>query len=134
MTCKEKIFKARNVRKQHAVYEQISGGLSTVVQLKFVKIFKGRVSASNILSDDGKKNPVVKMELENITGVELLVDEENQIIQFFAITSSEKGCGEMMVKSVVNSVPEDWELVVVMDWSGGFWDVMTERYPRLVAF
>jgi hypothetical protein len=116
------------------VYEQISGGLSTVVQLKFVKVYKGRVSASNILSDDGKKNPVVKMELENITGVELLVDEENQIIQFFAITSSEKGCGEMMVKSVVNSVPEDWELVVVMDWSGGFWDVMTERYPRLVAF
>ena len=56
------------------------------------------------------------------------------VVQFYAITSSEKGCGEMMVKSVVNTVPANWTLAVVMDWSGGFWEVMTGRYPRIVVF
>jgi len=39
-----------------------------------------------------------------------------------------------MVKSIVNTVPDDWRLAVVMDWSAGFWEVMTERYPGLVVF
>ncbi len=39
-----------------------------------------------------------------------------------------------MVKSVVDSVPDDWKIVVVMDWSGGFWEVMTKRYTRLTVF
>ncbi len=40
----------------------------------------------------------------------------------------------MMVEAVVNTVPDDWTLVVVMNFSSGFWEVMTKRYPRLVVF
>ena len=36
-----------------------------------------------------------------------------------------------MVTSVVNSTPKEWKIVVVMDWSQGFWQVMTKRYPRV---
>ena len=57
----------------------------------------------------------------------------NKTIQFYSITSSVKGYGEKIVSSVVNSAPKDWEIVVVMDWSMGFWQVMAERYPRLVV-
>ncbi len=89
--------------------------------------------ASNVLSENGKKEPIVNVGEKNIIGVELLVDELSQVVQFYALTSSENGCGEMMVTSVVNSVPDDWALVVVMDWSGGFWEVMTERYPKIVV-
>jgi hypothetical protein len=38
------------------------------------------------------------------------------------------------VQSVVNTVLDGWTLAVVMDWSGGFWEVMTKRYPRIVVF
>lgn len=52
-----KILKASNVRKEHSIYKQIAEGLSTVDQLKFVKIYSGRIIASNLLSDNGKKEP-----------------------------------------------------------------------------
>jgi hypothetical protein len=128
-----KILKAGNVRKKHPIYLQIAQGLSTVDQLKYVKIYNERIMASNMLSDNGKKEPIVNVGEDSIVGVELLIDEINQVVQFYAITSSEKGCGEKIVSSVVNAVPDDWQIVVVMDWSAGFWEVMTERYPRLVV-
>ncbi len=81
-----------------------------------------------------RKNHIVNVGDENIIGVELLIDVPIQIVQFFAITSSEKGCGDAIVESVVNAVPDDWKLVVAMDWSGGFWEVMTKRYPKVMLF
>lgn len=130
----DKILKASNVRKEHTIYRLIADGLTTVDQLKYVKIYNGRILASNVLSDNGKKEPVVNVGEENIIGAELLIDVDTQVVQFYSITSSEKGCGEMMVKSVVDSVPDDWKIVVVLDWSRGFWEVMTKRYTRLMVF
>ena len=130
----DKIMKAGNVRKVHPVHLKVAHELSTVPQLKYVKIYKERIKASNFLSDNGKKEPIVNIGEDSVIGVELLIDEIDQVVQFYAITSSEKGCGAEIVSSVVNAVPDDWQLVVVMDWSGGFWDVMKERHPRLVIF
>lgn len=129
----DKLSKASNVKNLHPIYRRIAEGLSAVDHLKYVKIYNGRIMASNVLSENGKKEPIVNVGEKNIIGVELLVDELSQVVQFYALTSSENGCGEMMVTSVVNSVPDDWALVVVMDWSGGFWEVMTERYPKIVV-
>jgi hypothetical protein len=112
----------------------VAEALSAIPQLIYVKIYNGRILASNQLSDNGKKEPLVDIGEEGVIGVELLVDVDNQVVQFYAITSSEKGCGETIVRSIVETVPESWHLAVVMDWSGGFWQVMTERYPRLVVF
>ncbi len=100
---------------------------------QLLKIYNGSIKASNFLSENGKKEPIIKIGDENIVGVELLVDIPNKTIQFYSITSSVKGYGEKIVSSVVNSAPKDWEIVVVMDWSMGFWQVMAERYPRLVV-
>ena len=134
MVSKEKISKANNVRKVDPIYYLISEKLANIDMLEYVKIYNGRIKASNVLSDDGKKEPITKTGEENIVGVELLIDIPNKIIQFFSITSFVKGYGEKMVSSVVNSTPKEWKIVVVMDWSQGFWQVMTERYPRLVVF
>jgi uncharacterized membrane protein len=71
---------------------------------------------------------------DGIVGVELLVDAESRVVQFYAITSAVKGCGWKIVAAVVAATPADWQLVVVMDWSGGFWQRMAEEYPRLVIF
>ena len=94
-------------------------------------MYNGRIKASNEISTNGKKEPVTKEGKENVTGVELLVDTSSKVIQFFSITSSERGNGKSIVASIVNATPSDWKIVVVMDWSGGFWDVMKSRYPRI---
>jgi hypothetical protein len=86
-----------------------------------------------MLSQNGKKEPITKISEDNMIGVELLIDIPNKIIQFYTITSSEKGYEDKIVSAIVNSAPKDWKIVVVMDWSLGFWQVMAERYPRLVV-
>ena len=127
----EKITKANNVRKMHPVYESISEALSTIDILKHVKIYNGRIKASNEISKNGKKEPIINEREENITGVELLVDISSKVIQFYSISSSVKGSGENIVTSVIESTPSEWKVVVLLDWSGGFWKVMADRYPRL---
>jgi hypothetical protein len=92
------------------------------------------LSASNRLSTDGKQNPVVAVGAEGITGIELLVDADSHVVQFFAITSAEQGVGRQIVEAVVGATPADWFLAVSMDWSGGFWERMERDYPRLQVF
>ena len=133
MITNEKISKANNVKKIQHIYNNISEALADIDLLRYVKIYNGSIKASNFLSENGKKEPVIKIGDENIVGVELLIDIPNKTIQFYSITSSVKGYGEKIVSSVVNSVPNDWEIVVVMDWSMGFWQVMADRYPRLLV-
>jgi hypothetical protein len=86
------------------------------------------------LSENGKKEPLTVFGTENVVGVNLLIDPAIKTIQFYTIISSQKGNGRKIVKSVVEATPDDWFLVVVMDWSGGFWEKMMEEYPRIVVF
>ena len=133
MALNEKITKANNVKKVHSVYKSISEALSSIDVLNYVKIYNGRIKASNKMSKNGKKEPITNDREANITGVELLVDTSSKVIQFYSITSSVKGSGDKIVSSVVNATPDEWKVVVLMDWSGGFWDVMTKRHPKLVV-
>jgi hypothetical protein len=48
------------------------------------------------------------------------------------MTSVVKGYGEKMVKAVMTAIPDEWEAAVVMDYIGGFWDKMSEKYDRIV--
>jgi len=133
MMTSEKISTACNAKKHHEIYDLIADGLSSIDLIQYIKIYRGSIRASNFISDNAKKEPIVKIGEPNIVGLELLIDEETQVVQFYVITSAIKGYGEKMVSSVVSSVPNDWKVVVVMDWSGGFWQVMMQRYPRLIV-
>jgi hypothetical protein len=134
MTYREKISTASNVRNVHGIFLDLSEALAAIDELNYVKIYNGRLLASNVLSNNGKKQPVTEVGKENIIGVELLVDSSTKVIQFFSLTSSVRGCGQKIVCSVLDATPEDWKVVVVMDWSEGFWQVMSKRYPRLVVW
>ena len=125
----KKITKANNVRNMHPMYVAISEALSTIEIINHVKIYNGRIKASNEISKNGKKEPITNEREENITGVELLVDISRKVIQFYSITSSVKGNGEKIVSSVMNSTPSEWKVVVLMDWSGGFWQVSKTMAP-----
>ncbi len=38
-----------------------------------------------------------------------------------------------MLKAVLEALDPDWEVIIVMDFSMGFWDVMAERYEQVVV-
>jgi hypothetical protein len=128
-----KISKANNVRKVHSIYLELAESLSHIDILKFIKIYNSRLCASNLLSDNKKKQPITEIGKEGVVGVELLIDPDYKTINFYSLTSSEKGYGREIVSSIVEATPEDWTLVVAMDWSGGFWDKMIEKYPQIVV-
>jgi hypothetical protein len=130
----ERIRKAHSVRWIDPIFQDLAMGLARIPELRYIKIFPERLAASNVLSQDGKKNPVVKIGAEGLVGVELLIDESTRVIQFYALTSAIKGCGRKMVQAVVAATPEGWHLAVVFDWSGGFWQKMMAEHPRLVVF
>ncbi|MGB5735744.1 MAG: hypothetical protein WBM40_15020 [Thiohalocapsa sp.] len=127
----ERIRKARTLRHVEPIQEHLATALAAISELRYVKLFPGRLTASNQLSADGKKNPVVTVGGEGVTGVELLIDANARVVQFYAITSAEKGAGRKMVEAVVGATPTDWFLAVPFDWSGGFWERMARDYPRL---
>ena len=127
----ERIRKAHSVKRVEPIQERLTIALGAIPELRYIKIFPERVAGSNVLSADGKKNPVVQVGAEGLVGVELLIDSEAQVVQFYALTSAVRGCGRRIVGAVVSATPEDWYLAVLLDWSGGFWRRMAEEYPRL---
>jgi len=128
-----RVFTATNVKAVHPVYLQLAESLSNIDLLKYIKIYNGRLCASNQLSENKKKEPIIKFGIEGLVGVELLVDSAIRTIQFFSIVSSQKGYGRKIVKAVVDAVPADWFIVVVFDSSNGFWSKMVEEYPRIMV-
>lgn len=40
------------------------------------------------------------------------------------MNASRKGYGQKMAAAVLDGLPEYWEVCIVMDWSGGFWQEM----------
>ena len=127
----ERVREAHSVSNIPPVFQSLATSLAGITDLRYIKIFPERIVDSNFLSDDGKKNPVVIVGEDNIVGVELLVDVPTKTVQFYALTSATKGSGRRIVDAVVNATPEDWFIAVLLDWSGGFWEMMAQEYPRL---
>lgn len=130
----DRIFKATNVKKMHPVFLGLAESLASVGMLRFIKIYNDRLCASNLLSDDGKKDPLVDADRKDLVGVELLVDPAFKTVQFFSIVSFKKGNGRKMAAAVVEATPDDWLLAVAMDWSGGFWEKMKKEHPRINVY
>ena len=36
-----------------------------------------------------------------------------------------------MVKAGLKSLPTDWKVILVFDWSDGFWKRMQQNYPQV---
>jgi hypothetical protein len=89
----ERVRKAHSVRRIDPLFQDLAVGLARIPELRYIKIFPERLAASNVLSEDGKKNPVVKVGTEDLVGMELLIDESTKVVQFYALTSAVKGCG-----------------------------------------
>ena len=131
---KEKtIFVATNVKSIHPVVDRIVTNLCKIDLINYVRVTKEDIYASNEIKIIGRtKMPVSTPGHSSAVGVHLILDFISDGIQFFEITSAVKGYGEKIVNAVVTAIPVDWEAAVVMDYSGGFWNRMTEKYDRIV--
>ena len=128
------IFVATNVKSIHPVVDSIVTNLCSKIDLiNYVRVSKEDIYASNEIKIIGRaKMPVSTPGHPSAVGVHLILDFIWDGIQFFEITSAVKGYRERMVKAVVTAIPDDWEAAVIMDWSDGLWDRMSEKYDRIV--
>ena len=126
------VFKASDVKKIPEFSLDLSRNLSKIDQIQYIKIYKSKLLASNKLGYKPYKEPIIEIGDPSTVGLELLIDYDNNSLQFYSISSSVKGCGEKMISCVLAAVPDDWHIYVVFDYSGGFWQKMSEKYPRII--
>jgi len=129
------ISKIRYIQKPksvHQVVEHIARNLAEIDIIKYITISADFLRASNEITTGRSKIPITKIDHPTAVGVSLLLELDYKVIQFYELNSPVKGYGSKMVDAVINSLPEDWSAAVVMDWSGGFWEKMREKYDKLV--
>jgi hypothetical protein len=127
------ILVATNVKNIHPIVDGIVTNLCEIDLINYVRVTKEDIYASNEIKIIGRtKMPVSTSGHPSAVGLHLILDFRLDGIQFFEITSAVKGYGEKMVKAVVTAIPDDWKAAVVMDWSDGFWDQMSEKYDKIV--
>jgi hypothetical protein len=127
------IFVATKVKRIHPVVDRVVTNLCEIDLINYVRVTKEDIYASNEIKITGRtKTPVSTPGYPSAVGVHLILDFTLDGIQFFEITSAVKGYGERMVKAVVTAIPDGWKATVVMDYSDGFWDKMSEKYDKIV--
>ena len=125
------ISKIRYIQKPksvHQVVEHIARNLAEIDIIKYITISKDYIKASNEITTGRIKIPITKIDHPTAVGVSLLLELDYKVIQFYEMNSPIKGYGSKMVDAVIRALPEDWSAAVVMDWSGGFWEKMREKY------
>jgi len=126
-----KILVTRRARPLHPVVERIAENLAAIDAIRIVKVSPGSLRAS-CETHGAHGEPVTKAGHPTAVGVSLIIEVEQREIIFYEITSAKKGYGSALVGAVMNALPSGWKAVVVMDWSGGFWEAMRRRHRRLV--
>jgi hypothetical protein len=126
------IFVATKVKTIHPVVDAIVKSLCEIDLIQYVRVSQDEIHASNEMLIKGRiKMPVSTTDHPSAVGVHLILDFATDTIQFHEITSAVKGYGEKMVRAVMTALPDEWEVCVIMDYSEGFWERMTEKYDRI---
>ena len=99
--------------------------------INFINISDDALAASSENYPNRPKVPVTHMNHETAIGVQILYSLSHKYINFFDINSPIKGNGSKMVNAIFKDFPKDWQATVVMDWSGGFWNKMEEKYKNI---
>jgi hypothetical protein len=133
MALSSKIRYVKKISSVHLIVENIVLNLAEIDIIQYITISENYIKASSEVTTGRSKIPITKIDHPTAVGVSLLLELDHKIIQFYEINSPIKGYGSKMVGAVMQALPEDWFAVVVMDWSGGFWEKMREQHRKLVT-
>jgi len=122
---------AVTVKKNHPVVEKLVYSLAELDFINFIRITPEDLQASSELTLGRVKIPITKPDHPTASGVHLIIHESFKDIQFYEITSAEKGNGGKIVDAIMNALPADWRACILMDWSRGFWEKMDEKHEKL---
>jgi hypothetical protein len=122
------LYRAKSV---HPIVENIARNLAEIEIIKYIIISKDYIRASSEITIGRSKIPITKVDHPTAVGVSLILELDYKVIQFYEMNSPVKGYGSKMVEAVIRALPEDWSAAVVMDWSGGFWEKMREKYDKI---
>jgi hypothetical protein len=125
------IFVSSKIKKIHPVIEKITKNLSEIELIKYIRIKPDFIQASSEVTEGRVKTPITEPDHPTAVGLSLIIDFAYNNVQFYEINSAVKGYGRKMVDTVFKSLPKNWNGVVVMDWSDGFWDKMQKSYKNL---
>jgi len=124
----KKIWAIGKIKELHKDVIDISVRLANLDFINYVKITNETIIASNEIKGTNNKNPISTMNHTTAVGVEILYHCDSKILHFYEINSPIKGNGDKMISAILTNLPKDWKLYVTMDWSGGFWKKMKEKY------
>ena len=124
------IIVSKDMKTVPPVIDRIVRNLAQLEVIRFIKVRPDFLAASDEIKG-GSRDPVAEPHHPTATGVSLIVDFQQQYIQFYEITAAHKGYGQKMVVDVLDGLPPDWEVCIVMDWSGGFWGKMKAKSPEV---
>jgi hypothetical protein len=123
------IKKAKSI---NPVVENIAIKLAELDIIQYITISEDFLRASSEITTGRNKIPITKPDHPTAIGVSLILELNHKVIQFYEMNSPIKGYGSKMVDAVIGALPDDWSAVVVMDWSGGFWEKMSKKYDKIV--
>ncbi len=107
---------------------QMALNLAELDFINYINISNDALAASSENYPKRPKVPITHMNHETAIGVQILYSVSHKYINFYDINSPTKGNGSKMVDAILKGLPNDWQSVVVLDWSNGFWDKMKEKY------
>ncbi|MEO8960657.1 MAG: hypothetical protein ABI325_02165 [Ginsengibacter sp.] len=99
--------------------------------IKYILVSDNEIKTSNETKEKRLKIPITEEGHLTATGICIVYHLDYNIIDFDEINSPMKGNGQKMVECVLKDFPNDWQAGIFMDWSGGFWDKMKEKYPTI---
>ena len=115
--------------KTSPLIDRIVRNLAQIDIIRYIKVRPDFLAASNEIKG-GSRDPVAEPHHPTATGVSLIVDFQPRFAVLRNHCRTCKGYGQKMVAAVLDGLPEDWEVCIVVDWSGGFWEKMKAKYPR----
>ena len=128
----KQIFVSAGVKNIHPVIDRIVNRLLEIDRIQYIRVTLSDIQASSDIAIKGAaKIPSSTPSHPSAIGVHLIFEPAEKSVQFYEITSSTKGYGEKIVQAVIDSIPEDWHTLVMMDYSDGFWEKMIERYDKI---
>ena len=105
--------------------------LATLEFIKHIRISETDITASSDTKGTRIKLPITSTHHQTATGINLVYHFDYNLLDFDEINSPIKGNGQKMVDCVLKDFPKDWQAGIFMDWSGGFWDNMKEKYKNV---
>ena len=122
---------SKKIKTVHPLVESIITVLSNIDVIKFIRVTPDFIKASSEVTGTRIKTPITEPGHPSAVGLSVVIEPDFKTIQFHELNSAQKGYGEQMVSSILSVLPDDWNGLVVMDYSDGFWDKMAIRYPNL---